>query len=941
MNIIKIKSKFDKIRSLRQKYVFIVIYLGVSLITTVLWFGHGDFLVYTDTHFPFLNLPKYTERLFNVMDTAYFPSVADFRHLFLYSYASYFLPFHNLWTPFIASLAQHLLLLSLIFFSFVSVHLFLSEISSLGKQNVAALPALITGLIYIFNVFAAIIIWRPFMPPAMFHYAFFPMFIVFSIRYFTSADKKYLILLLLLSWLIFSTYNAPTNFIFDVLFLAVVFLSIRKLLKKSWRHYFRNLAIVWTGIIILAIPILLVILSNPLLPLLRYEQLGFFSTSLYGKLAAVPVKLLDFLTYNSPSLDRAFFYSGYPPLYGDNNSWYATGSLYLEPLMLLLIGGLICIGILTILKNKKYYLYAFPALWLFFIFLFTGSNNPLSSVKLFIFEQILREPFRGVFSRLGEYVILASVPIIYFGIIKLFSIELQIKTFQLNKKIIITFSLLSILLLSSFPIIDGSFLEKQQNSKVPSNQVNFPDSYLSLQDLNKVDNGDFFYITIPTSFGLRVRSWDNGTAGYIGPDIFPFILQGKEISSNKIRDNIMGLIMEGKVHEVQSLIPIRYIIVTFDQTDESSKATSENYYKVLKNNQNLSLIYYDQRYMAIFEIPESSTKDVQARGKQLFILSQENPETRIAKEIFLNSRLTLASQNSPLEGNYFKGNRIAGIFDFTELNKTQVISKIQLGSFSNDTIFFPLFIEFPNVSERIYVAVRTDPVTRQLNIFAGSWLNSSKEWTFIPLYSSLSYKLSFLADFSRNLIIVDDGLTEKKIPMPDEWINIIRLRTSGLGHLQGSYGDIGVYANKNLSALEVNFFQVKAEGHSDTYTLAEPVNRSGVVTINNILKISPSSFIANLNATQPFMIVLADAYDSAWIASIKGERISSNPVFGGINGFLINQTGQLEIHIEYETQQWFSRGIILTLVIFVTVVLYFTYSYLKVVNTSKRRALQK
>src|SRR5437016_4450626 len=104
------------------KLVFIL-YAFASGILTTLWFGHAQFLVYTDTHFPIGNFSKYIERMFNVIDTAYFPSIYDIRHLFLYPYASIFLAFGNLTHDvFIASVAQHLFLFFLIFFSMVSIH---------------------------------------------------------------------------------------------------------------------------------------------------------------------------------------------------------------------------------------------------------------------------------------------------------------------------------------------------------------------------------------------------------------------------------------------------------------------------------------------------------------------------------------------------------------------------------------------------------------------------------------------------------------------------------------------------------------------------------------------------------------------------------------------------------------------------------------------------
>jgi len=55
------------------------------------------------------------------------------------------------------------------------------------------------------------------------------------------------------------------------------------------------------------------------------------------------------------------------------------------------------------------------------------------------------------------------------------------------------------------------------------------------------------------------------------------------------------------------------------------------------------------------------------------------------------------------------------------------------------------------------------------------------------------------------------------------------------------------------------------------------------------------------------MLVFTEAYDPLWVAYVNGEKINSIPLYGVINGFWINQTGQLTITIEYEPQRWFNH----------------------------------
>ena len=94
-------------------------------------------------------------------------------------------------------------------------------------------------------------------------------------------------------------------------------------------------------------------------------------------------------------------------------------------------------------------------------------------------------------------------------------------------------------------------------------------------------------------------------------------------------------------------------------------------------------------------------------------------------------------------------------------------------------------------------------------------------------------------------------------------------------------------------------------------------------------KINPTKYIVEVNATKPFMLSFAEAYDPSWIAYINGERIEPIPLYSVINGFWINQTGQLEITIEYEPQKWFYYGSIISVTTLLACLTYLTYNRTK------------
>jgi hypothetical protein len=80
------------------------------------------------------------------------------------------------------------------------------------------------------------------------------------------------------------------------------------------------------------------------------------------------------------------------------------------------------------------------------------------------------------------------------------------------------------------------------------------------------------------------------------------------------------------------------------------------------------------------------------------------------------------------------------------------------------------------------------------------------------------------------------------------------------------------------------------------------------IKITEIQRVNPSKYLVSVNATKPFVLTMAEAYDPLWVAYIDGDKIGSIPFFNVINGFLINKTGSFDIVLEYEVQNTFYYG---------------------------------
>jgi hypothetical protein len=78
---------------------------------------------------------------------------------------------------------------------------------------------------------------------------------------------------------------------------------------------------------------------------------------------------------------------------------------------------------------------------------------------------------------------------------------------------------------------------------------------------------------------------------------------------------------------------------------------------------------------------------------------------------------------------------------------------------------------------------------------------------------------------------------------------------------------------------------------------------SEVLQVQNI---SPEKIIIKVNTTQPFILATTQTLDRFWIADVNGQKVSPAPVYLGLKGFIINETGQFDVTIVYQPQDWFN-----------------------------------
>ena len=102
---------------------------------------------------------------------------------------------------------------------------------------------------------------------------------------------------------------------------------------------------------------------------------------------------------------------------------------------------------------------------------------------------------------------------------------------------------------------------------------------------------------------------------------------------------------------------------------------------------------------------------------------------------------------------------------------------------------------------------------------------------------------------------------------------------------------------------------IQGLGLSQVGTLTQNATPTGL----NYERLSPTSYVVNVNSQAPFFLVLSESYDPNWSARINGVNIQQHFVANGYaNGWYVNQVGTLAITIEFQPQQLADIGAIVS-----------------------------
>ncbi|MHA1239078.1 MAG: hypothetical protein ACTSSJ_07605 [Candidatus Odinarchaeia archaeon] len=779
---------------------------------------------------------------------------------------------------------------TLIFFGLVSSTYFLDSLDSVYSTTHSRKPTLtkqatllFSSILFTFNIYVATLLWRPFWP-YLFHYVFFPLELGVVLKYFITRNKVYILFSILIMPLILIGYSIPFSLIFDTIIVSSAFIIFAK--QKGFSYGIVTFASVWVfPIFVLTLPIILAFIMDPSLVFSQFQRIVQQVANIKG-----------LLNFNSSPLLKALFFSGYPALYiSKYNAWYSQITV-IEPLFIVIFPTLFVLGILRIYKQKNPLYIPYPLLWLIFMFFFIGINPPLSSIKYELFSIPVLSLLRSIYARFGEYVVLCALPLFYKGLESVwFTFPRKLKFFSIA-------FVMGLLIFGTLPIYQGAFYEKQ-SSISPSNRIIFPEGYKELASVTAQRSGGL-YLTIPPSYDIHFRNWSDGEEGCMCSDLFPFIINSREIKG-EFYNTMFTMLLDNRSSLLLEMLPIHYIVVTIDPLYElydtqidfalKAKAILSNKYTTIPLDDNVIL----------FSLP-----DLQ-QNKTFVSLNASHLE--ILRELFCTDQYYIIYDNETTPFTvYEEDSYIATIEPAYNLRNLNISSSFELIRWGSNYTFYPLYILLPN-NNQINITINYDS-DQDLWILGTSnkgTIHSFNESSILFNVALTGNSLNLTISNQSGETIYQGVIEEFLSPLDDIDPN--------------TYLQLGVKANAVLNELtQIEYYLIKVNNTEFSYSYLFD-------TTSDFYLLTPKKGLAysiDISSSRPFYLILPEVFSEGWktylIADNIETQISEEYHFEIANDFgnvwYVNKTGDITVNVYYTPQIYYEIGLKFSIAVFVALI---------------------
>lgn len=463
-----------------------------------------------------------------------------------------------------------------------------------------------------------------------------------------------------------------------------------------------------------------------------------------------------------------------------------------------------------------------------------------------------------------------------------------------------TFGIVSIMVfLYNIPALDGTLgLEKIRDNRyvIEEKYENLPGI---LQNIDK-DYDKFRFVLLPWQYGVNIKIRDklpNYFGTNLGAQIYGTNIAGVKDVFDSISSN-----SENK-SQILSLFNVKYVIIdnTFDEQSSQPIRDLVRLYRVA--------VYQDSNSYWI-------------TGKPSYFSSIFDNDPHFA--------LVYRDKNFSI----FRNNLTSGNIFQLPPDKEYTLRYVYYNTTGDNLVRNPSFMyklkDWERWPQQLVSINKNGSYSAELQGQEKYWTNI---YQFIKVKENASYQLQFFVKaynitnlhakilwYNQTEKIGDNdyftvdylNLYSQKDLTEGHWYKINHVFPSPTGaklaRVMFLAGKLGNFSNSASLFDNISFYQVspKALGLPNIY-------KSDFVSYE---RVSPTLYKLRTNTSTPYILALDQSYDKSWEAEIykEGKKVTvSRPfnLYGMINGFYINQTGNLNIIIENKAQGWFDISLLI------------------------------
>jgi len=873
----------------KKSKICIVIIILASL-PVIAWFKEGRIIYFWDATFP-LNPTK------SVMDYSYTWSESlglgetDILRVKMMPYLLFiFVPYRAFGLLF----SQVFLYLFLFGFSgigmFTLAHHLLKKNTRLEDSSLVLLGSTFSALFYMFNLYSLLFLWRIFST-SLFLYSVLPLVLLFYVQFLEEAKIRLRKLSLLIFLFFFVSVSHPA-----LILLLLAFLFLYLLYSIA---VFRNMRqkIMKFFIVLLAVSI---VNSYWILPLAYYSanaNVAVLSEPYGGTLTALDfnsrfASLLSIFRLKGQQILYEQYQGEYDypwiTMYHDQNISFFTLASFLIPLACFF----------PLLSRKRHYLF-FGIASVLLIFFVKGLHEPFGMLYESLFKSSsIFSTFRDPYSKFGLFYTFCLSLLFGAGIMELCFMLGRVKSrARLDFVVPMTFA---ILLIGPymFPMWTGDVIPRGSNIR-PSARVEIPDEYIDIAKYleNEAGQSSFNVVELPfQNRPLQSCLWNYGYAGFSAIRTLTYVPTISGITGNDRTDGFYRTLYAGLETDPSEIIPLlsrlntKYLLLHEDINFRFAPPTAQpNTIESLLNGSDALGMVKQSGKLKLWQI-----KTVYPTIYGIINKGQSNATSVSFEEGLIPLEFLNSGAGSEFDLNLDSGTKSEGEYSLkvttnvTSSGRWSWLAGKEIGVSKNEFYQITTHVKAQNVA--------------QSHIVIEGFNETSESWQQI-LQSPNGLDGTFeWREFSK-LLAIPQGVTKIRFIVNAGWVG-----DTANGIATTWFDDIRItriLGNEEILAL--------------TYQ-----------------KTNPTLWKVESNSQEPFILSFNENYDSLWSAYVNGERITSFPLYGMVNGFWINRTGQLEITIEYEPQRWFFYGSIISATTFLACITHLTYSYTKDKTILKR-----